>query len=123
MACTLSACSVLHTPLDEGCLMACTSSACSVLCHRVCFCALQTPLDEDDCCLVLASDGVWDHWAFDDAIARLLTEGAGTAGAQVTSEAIVNGFFENTRIKGEEAFGEGADNLTGVVGVFPIPPA
>ena len=32
-------------------------------------------------------------------------------------------FFEETRAKGEEAFGEGADNLTGVVAVFHHPSA
>jgi len=30
-------------------------------------------------------------------------------------------FFEETRAKGEEAFGDGADNLTGIVALFPRP--
>ena len=31
-------------------------------------------------------------------------------------------FFEETRAKGEEAFGDGADNLTGIVAVFHAAP-
>ena len=38
-----------------------------------------------------------------------------------TMAAQVLDFFERTRFKGEEAFGDGADNLTGIVAVFPKP--
>ena len=31
----------------------------------------------------------------------------------------VMAFFEQTRLKGEEAFGDGADNLTGIVAILP----
>ena len=36
---------------------------------------------------------------------------------------LVADFFENTRAKGEEAFGDHADNLTGVVVAIPNPAA
>ena len=42
-------------------------------------------------------------------------------GAPATNEQRVMAFFEGTRLKGEETFGDGADNLTGIVAVFPNP--
>ena len=41
--------------------------------------------------------------------------------APLTDRPRVMSFFEETRAKGEEAFGDGADNLTGIVAVFPAP--
>ena len=77
--------------------------------------------DADAVCLIIASDGVWDHWEFDEAIAALCDLEA-PLGQPLTTRTRVMQFFEDTRAKGEEAFGDGADNLTGVVAVFPRPP-
>ena len=130
--------------------------------------------------MCIASDGVWDHWTFEEAMAQLKPH---TAGGRLTpptkatvtppssrhppailppsawpqsppSTATLNRpqprppihshhppqpcnlpctpapspvarqvaeFFETTRYKGEEAFGDGADNLTGVVVCLPNP--
>ena len=43
--------------------------------------------------------------------------------APLTTAERVADFFEETRAKGEEAFGDGADNLTGIVAVLPAPRA
>ena len=45
------------------------------------------------------------------------------AGLVPPDSALVADFFENTRSKGEEAFGDHADNLTGVVVAIPNPVA
>ena len=42
-------------------------------------------------------------------------------GAVPTTRQRVLDFFEETRAKGEEAFGDGADNLTGIVAILPHP--
>jgi len=61
------------------------------------------------CTLHLASDGVWDLWSFAEVGDMLLPP---------TSRpvlAIAASFCEATRAKGEDYFGESADNLTGLV--------
>jgi hypothetical protein len=70
---------------------------------------------------VIASDGVWDHWEFTQAMGELC-DGDARPGRPLTTRTRVMDFFEETRSKGEEAFGDGADNLTGIVAVFPAPP-
>ena len=65
--------------------------------------------------LCLASDGVWDHWRFEDAMEALCV------GGTPPDERRVYNFCETTRRKGYEAFGDGADNLTSVVVVLPNP--
>jgi serine/threonine protein phosphatase PrpC len=72
----------------------------------------------DDCCLIIASDGVWDHWEFDDSMEALCDS---RATSRLTDRRRVLDFFEETRAKGEDAFGDGADNLTGVVALLPNP--
>ena len=67
--------------------------------------------------MCIASDGVWDHWTFDEAMAELREA---DPAAPPTSSRVAE-FFENTRFKGEEAFGDQADNLTGVVVCLPNP--
>ena len=73
-------------------------------------------------CLIIASDGVWDHWDFDASIAELC-DLEGPHERPLTTRARVMDFFEETRAKGEEAFGDGADNLTGIVVILPTPRA
>ena len=72
-------------------------------------------------CLIIASDGVWDHWDFGESMGALCDPAAEREGRPLTSKQRVLDFFEETRGKGEEAFGDGADNLTGIVAVFPNP--
>ena len=64
----------------------------------------------------ISSDGVWDHWTFEDAMAEVAPRGA-----EPPSRQAVLDFFEATRYKGEEAFGDHADNLTGVIIALPNP--
>ena len=73
-------------------------------------------------CLIIASDGVWDHWEFDESMAALCDLENNKPGRPLTTRARVMDFFEETRAKGEEAFGDGADNLTGIVAILPCPP-
>ena len=75
-------------------------------------------------CLIVASDGVWDHWEFSESMDALCdpdAAGKPDAGKPLTDKRRVLDFFEETRAKGEEAFGDGADNLTGVVAIFANP--
>ena len=72
-------------------------------------------------CLIIASDGVWDHWEFGESMDVLCDPEAEAKAQPLTDRRRVLDFFEETRAKGEEAFGDGADNLTGVVAVFPNP--
>ena len=73
------------------------------------------------CVVIVASDGVWDHWEFSDAMAALCRTESVPADAPLIDRQRVLEFFEETRAKGEEAFGDGADNLTGIVALFPRP--
>lgn len=69
------------------------------------------------CVLLLASDGVWDHWTFDAAMEALVDARSGSTDAERA-----HAFFEESRAKGEEVFGSTADNLTGIVVVLPRVP-
>mmetsp|Transcript_3480 Transcript_3480/g.7852 ORF Transcript_3480/g.7852 Transcript_3480/m.7852 type:complete len:609 (-) Transcript_3480:633-2459(-) len=69
--------------------------------------------------LCLASDGVWDLWTFEEAMAVL-------AGAPPIDEAVqrkqhVLDFYEESRSKGQEVYGDSADNLTGIAVFFDAP--
>ena len=77
-------------------------------------------LVDEDMALIIASDGVWDHWAFDESMGALCDLEA-PPGQPLTTRQRILDFFEETRAKGEDAFGDGADNLTGIVAVFPAP--
>ena len=61
------------------------------------------------CALLVASDGVWDLWRYEQ-VAELLVPKAARALLSVAGA-----FCELTRAQGEEYFGESADNLTGVL--------
>ena len=75
--------------------------------------------------LVIASDGLWDLWTFEEVAAQLRSSarrGAPACGATVGPAgddcplcALVAELCEVTRAKGEDYFGEAADNLTGLV--------
>jgi len=64
----------------------------------------------------VASDGVWDLWRFEEAMEELL------AVHQIprldAKRRHVIDFFEATRMKGADFFGESQDNLTGIVIAF-----
>ena len=63
--------------------------------------------------LLLASDGVWDIWDYDEVAAQLVpATGLGSLDAMRERAAR---FCEATRATGFKYFGERADNLTGVL--------
>lgn len=68
--------------------------------------------------LLLASDGVWDLWNFDE-VCEALVPAAPSATTKPSEQADMEtraaNFFEATRAKGADYFGESADNLTGVL--------
>jgi len=63
--------------------------------------------------LLLASDGVWDIFDFDE-VCEFLVPGPVVKDA-LPLEQRASRFFEATRARGDDFFGEGADNLTGVL--------
>mgnify|MGYP003683709945 CR=1 FL=1 len=67
--------------------------------------------------LCVASDGVWDLWTFEDAMAELV-KGMALLPASNARRQLVLNFMDTSRAKGEEAFGDSADNLTGIVVFF-----
>lgn len=67
--------------------------------------------------LCVASDGVWDLWTFEDAMADL-AHGMAQPVASAARRQRVLSFMDASRAKGEEAFGDSADNLTGIVVYF-----
>ena len=67
-----------------------------------------------DSVLCVASDGVWDLWTFEDAMQTLLEA---PSEASSRREHVLE-FFEESRVRGFNAFGDSADNLTGVVLYF-----
>lgn len=66
------------------------------------------------CVLLLASDGVWDHWTFEAAMERLIDPRTG-----LTDKARADAMMEETRAKGEAVFGETADNLSSIAVLLP----
>lgn len=66
------------------------------------------------CVLLLASDGIWDHWTFEGAMASLVDRRTG-----YTSADLSGAMFERSRAKGWEVFGDSADNLTGIAVNMP----
>jgi len=63
-------------------------------------------------CLMLASDGVWDLWNYNEVVDELVSpENADPARMARRAAA----FCEDTRSKGCQYFDEAADNLTGVL--------
>ena len=68
--------------------------------------------------LCLASDGFWDHWTFEDSVAELTSvHGPGT---RATTRAQAESWFEGTRVRGAEAFGDHADNLTSIIATISV---
>ena len=66
--------------------------------------------------LVIASDGLWDLWTFGEVASQLQEAQVGGESLGAFAEALC----ERTRAKGDDYFGEAADNLTAVlVGLQP----
>jgi len=75
--------------------------------------------------LVLASDGLWDLWTFEEVAHNLMAAKqraqpacgaeAGPSGGDCPLRPVVTELCEVTRARGADYFGEGADNLTGIV--------
>lgn len=62
--------------------------------------------------LMLASDGVWDLWGFDEVAEQLISPDNSDPSLMALRAA---DFCEKTRAKGCHYFDEAADNLTGVL--------
>jgi len=71
--------------------------------------------------LLVASDGVWDHWTFEAAMAELMPTADANGHHSPPDKAAAMAFFEKTRANGAASFGDQADNLTGVVLCVPRP--
>jgi len=65
--------------------------------------------------LLLASDGIWDIWDFDEVSDRLVAPAASRPQSADQLRLRADTFFEETRRKGNDYFGEAADNLTGIL--------
>ena len=70
--------------------------------------------------ICLASDGFWDHWTFEDAMAEVCEVHRGP-GTRATTKKKAFEWFDETRVKGAEAFGDHADNLTSIIATVSIP--
>ena len=74
----------------------------------------------------LASDGVWDLWEYDEVSEKLVPPGRSPSEMDAASgeiEARAAALIEETRARGNNFYGENADNLTGVlVKLLPPPP-
>lgn len=71
----------------------------------------------DMVCIVLATDGVWDNWTYEDVTRFVLDPScvsaamAGTDGAQRVATA----FMQRNAVYAKRNFGGQADNATGIV--------
>ena len=71
--------------------------------------------------LVLASDGLWDLWGYQECLEHVFAQPPPTSTAQV--KAACKELIETTRVRGEEIFGESADNITTIVVTCDLEPA
>ena len=68
--------------------------------------------------LLVASDGVWDMWQYDEVVDALLPT---TADGPEPEPLVLGGAFaEATRARSAEYFEESADNLTGVLRMLDL---
>ena len=68
-----------------------------------------------DLTLILASDGIWDLWPFEDAFEAIMRPSA-SRGKSTTERA--DSFFKDSLQVGADTFGDDADNMTGIVVYF-----
>ena len=68
-----------------------------------------------DLTLILASDGIWDLWHFEEAFDAIMP-GPGASRAQPGEEC--DAFFQESLKRGVDTFGDDADNMTGIVVYF-----
>ena len=76
---------------------------------------------DDDLCVVLASDGLWDLWGYQECLEHVFAQPPPSSTAQV--KAACKELIETTRVRGEEIFGESADNITTIVVTCDLEPA
>ena len=70
------------------------------------------------CSLLVASDGVWDMWGYEEVAERLVppaSDSTALAASLVELLKLGDAFAEATRAKSAIYFEESADNLTGVL--------
>ena len=73
--------------------------------------------------VVLASDGLWDVWAYKDVLKYPLRAAQEAAASNVplhppTVETALAGLVEQTRVESADMFGESADNITAICVCF-----
>ena len=71
--------------------------------------------------LLLASDGLWDLWGYQECLEHVFASPPPTATAQVKEAC--RDLIETTRARGEEIFGESADNITAIMVTCDLEPA
>jgi len=71
--------------------------------------------EADTAVMCTCSDGVWDMWKFEEAMDELLAAPPPRPGDVAETRKHVEDFMDLSRQRGEETFGDSADNLTGVV--------
>lgn len=68
-------------------------------------------------CLVLATDGVWDNWTYED-VGRFVMDASclGAVGAAVDgAKRVTISFMQRNALYAKRNFGSSADNATGIV--------
>ena len=84
------------------------------------------PMAKTTICVVLATDGVWDNWTYEDVTrfvmdASCLNAVLGPNGDG--AERVAQSFMQRNTVYARRNFGAQADNATGIVAYFSIDPA
>ena len=71
-------------------------------------------------CIVLATDGVWDNWAYEDVTRFVMDSSCVQAVMQAPDGAqrVAQSFMQRNAVYARRNFGGQADNATGIVGYF-----
>jgi len=75
-------------------------------------------------CIVLATDGVWDNWAYEDVTRFVMDSSclnAISAGAD-GAERVAKAFMQRNAVYAKRNFGGQADNATGIVVYLALSP-
>ena len=73
-------------------------------------------------CIVLATDGVWDNWAYEDVTRFVMDSSCVQAVMQAPDGAqrVAQSFMQRNAVYARRNFGGQADNATGIVGYFSM---
>eukprot|EP00605_Chrysophyceae_sp_TOSAG23-4_P002207 GSChrysophyteH1.ASY1.ANO1.2437.1 assembled CDS len=75
---------------------------------------------KDIFCIVLATDGVWDNWLYEDVTRFVMDASCVAAVLQAPDGAqrVAQSFMQRNAVYAKRNFGSQADNATGIVGYF-----